>query len=62
MSEDSFFKQGRANFFAGLALVLPSVISVAVLVWIFHNVSNLTDTLLFFLPASLTHEALPNGE
>ncbi len=62
MSENSFFKQWRANFFAGLALVLPSVISVAVLVWIFHNVSNLTDTLLFFLPSSLTHEVLPNGQ
>jgi uncharacterized membrane protein len=62
MNEDSFFKQWRANFFAGLALVLPSVISVAVLVWIFRNVSNLTDTLLFFLPSSWTHEALPGGQ
>jgi uncharacterized membrane protein len=62
MSEDSFFKQARGNFFAGLALVLPTVITVAVLVWIFHNVSNLTDTLLFFLPESWTHEALPNGQ
>lgn len=62
MNENSFFKQWRANFFAGLALVLPSVISVAVLVWVFHNVSNLTDTLLFFLPSSWTHEAMPNGQ
>ena len=62
MSENNFFKQARANFFAGLALVLPGVISIAVLVWIFHNVSNLTDTLLFFLPARWTHEPLPNGQ
>ena len=62
MNEDSFFKQWRANFFAGLALVLPSVISVAVLVWIFRNVSNLTDTLLFFLPESWTHETFFNGQ
>jgi uncharacterized membrane protein len=62
MNEDSFFKYWRANFFAGLALVLPSIISVAVVVWLFHNVSNLTDTLLFFLPARWTHQQFPNGQ
>jgi uncharacterized membrane protein len=62
MSENNFFKHARANFFAGLALVLPAVISAAVLVWIIRNVSNLTNTLLFFLPGSWTHEALPNGQ
>ncbi|HEX3716644.1 MAG TPA: DUF502 domain-containing protein [Verrucomicrobiae bacterium] len=62
MNENSFFKQWRRNFFAGLALVLPSIISVAIVVWIFRNVSNLTDTLLFFLPAKLTHTTLPDGE
>jgi uncharacterized membrane protein len=62
MNENSFFKQWRRNFFAGLALVLPSIISVAIVVWIFRNVSNLTDTLLFFLPAKLTHATLPDGE
>jgi uncharacterized membrane protein len=62
MSENNFFKQARGNFFAGLALVLPGVISVAVLVWIFRNVSNLTDTLLFFLPARVTHQSLSNGQ
>jgi uncharacterized membrane protein len=62
MSENNFFKQARANFFAGLALVLPTVITVAVLIWIFHNVSNLTDTLLFFLPEKWTHKPLPNGD
>jgi uncharacterized membrane protein len=62
MSENNFFKQARANFFAGLALVLPGVISVAVLLWIFRNIANLTDTLLFFLPATWTHETFPNGQ
>ena len=42
--------------------MLPGVISVAVLLWIFRNVSNLTDTLLFFLPERWTHEPLPNGQ
>ncbi|HEX4119841.1 MAG TPA: DUF502 domain-containing protein [Verrucomicrobiae bacterium] len=62
MNENNFFKRWRGNFFAGLALVLPSVISVAVVVWIFRNVSNLTDTLLFFLPPRMTHEILPDGQ
>jgi uncharacterized membrane protein len=62
MNDNSFFKQWRGNFFAGLALVLPSVITVAIVVWIFRNVSNLTDTLLFFLPPTWTHEVYPNGQ
>jgi uncharacterized membrane protein len=62
MNENSFFKQWRGNFFAGLALILPSIISVGLVVWIFRNVSNLTDTLLFFLPARMTHEVLPDGQ
>lgn len=45
----------QANFFAGLAIVFPAVVSIAVLVWLFGTVSNLTDTLLIFLPKSLTH-------
>ena len=45
----------QANFFTGLAVVLPAVISVAVLVWLFGTVSNITDTLLVFLPRSVTH-------
>jgi uncharacterized membrane protein len=45
----------QANFWAGLAIVLPAVISVAVLLWLFDNVANITDTLLIFLPPELTH-------
>jgi uncharacterized membrane protein len=47
----------RANFFAGLAVILPLVISIAVLVWLFGTVSNVTDTLLFFLPRDWTHKS-----
>ena len=36
-------------------MVLPAVISVAVAGWLFRNVSNVTDTLLFFLPPAWTH-------
>jgi uncharacterized membrane protein len=45
----------RANFFAGLAVVLPGIISVGALLWIFGTVATFTDTLLFFLPHELTH-------
>jgi uncharacterized membrane protein len=46
----------QANFWAGLAIVLPGVISVAVLIWLFGTVANITDTLLLFLPRGLTHQ------
>jgi uncharacterized membrane protein len=45
----------QANFWAGLAIVLPGVISVAVLIWLFGTVANITDTLLIFLPRRITH-------
>jgi uncharacterized membrane protein len=52
----TWFTQWRANFFTGLAVVLPAVLSIAVLVWLFGIVSNITDTLLIFLPNSWTHK------
>ncbi|MGA2174198.1 MAG: DUF502 domain-containing protein [Verrucomicrobiota bacterium] len=61
LSDTSYLKRWRANFFAGLAIVMPAVISVGVLVWIFRNVSDMTDTLLFFLPTSWTHVRKPDG-
>jgi uncharacterized membrane protein len=61
LSETNYLKRWRANFFAGLAIVMPAVISLAVVVWLFNNVSNITDKLLFFLPTSWTHERRPDG-
>jgi uncharacterized membrane protein len=55
-----FLVRAQANFWAGSAIVLPGVISIAVLLWLFHTFANITDTLLIFLPRKLTHEA--NGE
>ena len=46
----SYLSSCRANFLTGLAIVLPTAVSIAVVIWLFRNVSNLTDTLLFFLP------------
>ena len=62
MSENSVWKRWRANFFTGLAIVMPAVISVAVVVWLFQNVSNVTDKLLFFLPRSWIRPRLPGGD
>lgn len=50
-----FLATAQANFWAGSAIVLPAVISVAVLLWLFSSVANITDTLLIFLPRKLTH-------
>jgi uncharacterized membrane protein len=49
------FASWRANFFTGLAIIMPVVISIGIVIWLFGTVANFTDKLLFFLPASLTH-------
>jgi uncharacterized membrane protein len=59
--ENHYLKRWRANFFAGLAIVMPVIISVAVVVWIFQNVSNVTDKMLFFLPRSWIYPKMPDG-
>jgi len=46
----------QANFLAGLAVVLPAVISVAVIIWLFGTVAALTDWLLIFVPRAWTHQ------
>jgi uncharacterized membrane protein len=45
----SLLARWRANFFTGLIVVLPGLISVGVLFWLFGSVTNVTDRLLFFL-------------
>jgi uncharacterized membrane protein len=56
MNDKSLLTRVRNNFFTGLAIVLPAVVSVALLVWIFGNISIITDKLLFFLPPERTHD------
>src|SRR6266496_4537363 len=53
--QKSLWARWQANFLAGLAIVLPAVISFAVLIWLFGTVSNITNTLLIFVPPKLTH-------
>ncbi len=50
------FARWRANFYAGLAIVLPAVVSIAIVKWLFGTVSNITDPLLFFVPDTWTHQ------
>lgn len=45
----------RASFVTGLAVLLPALITLAIVKWVFGTVASLTDTLLFFLPRELTH-------
>jgi len=48
--QKSLIVRWRASFFTGLAIVLPGVLTLAVVKWLFVSVSSFTDTLLFFLP------------
>lgn len=44
----------RANFFTGLAVVLPVVITLIFLKWGFGTITGITDSLLFFVPKEIT--------
>jgi uncharacterized membrane protein len=46
----TLFARWRASFFTGLIIVLPGVVTLAVVKWFFGTVSSFTDALLFFLP------------
>jgi len=51
----------QTNFFTGLAVIMPIVITLVVVYWVFGTVSGLTDTLLFFIPKRITHQEGPGG-
>jgi uncharacterized membrane protein len=55
------FTRWRRNFFAGLAIVLPGVVSTWLIIWLFFTVSKITDTLLIFIPKAITHEDSGTG-
>ncbi len=57
----SLFARTRSSFLTGLAVVFPAVLSITALVWLFKNVANITDTLLFALPRTLTHRNHGDG-
>ena len=60
MEQKSVFARWRASFVAGLAVILPGVVTLAVVKWLFGTVASFTDLLLFFLPARVTHDQLGN--
>jgi uncharacterized membrane protein len=45
----------RGNFLTGVVVLLPAVLTLAVLKWLLGTIASLTDLLLFFLPKTLTH-------
>jgi len=50
----NLFARWRANFFTGLAVLLPAIASVVVVVWFFSSVANVTDYTAVF-SAGRTH-------
>lgn len=58
MEQKSLLAGWRASFLAGLAVILPGVLTLAVVKWLFGTVASFTDSLLFFLPESVTHDKL----
>ena len=53
--KNTLFTHWRTNFITGLAVLLPAVITLALIKWLFGTVASITDLLLFFLPNTLTH-------
>jgi len=58
----SFFGAWRTNFITGLVVILPAVITLALVKWIFGTIASVTDLLLFFLPRAWTHANEGKGE
>ena len=50
------FARWRGNFLTGLAVLLPTVVTLAIIKWLFGTIASFTDWLLFFLPTSWTHD------
>ena len=55
------FPKWRTSFFTGLAIVLPAIVSLVVIFWLFFTISTVTDKILIFVPKPITHEDGPNG-
>ena len=51
----SLVARWRGYFLTGLVLLLPAMITLALVKWFFGTVASLTDFLLFFLPRHITH-------
>ena len=58
MEQKSLLARWRASFFTGLAVVLPGVVTLAIVKWLFGTIASFTNFLLFFLPETVTHDEL----
>lgn len=56
-----FFARWRGNFLAGLAVLLPALITLALVKWLFGTIASITDLLLCFVPRTITHEDAGRG-
>jgi uncharacterized membrane protein len=56
-----FLARWRGNFLTGLAVLLPAVITLAVVKWLFGTIASITDLLLCFVPRTITHEDAGKG-
>lgn len=52
----SLWARWRGSFLTGLAVILPGVLTLAVIKWLFGTIAVFTDSLLFFLPGKWTHQ------
>jgi uncharacterized membrane protein len=52
----SLWARWRGSFLTGLAVILPGVLTLAVIKWLFGTIAIFTDSLLVFLPWEWTHQ------
>ena len=45
--QKTLFGRGRRNFFTGLAVVLPVIISIGIALWLFNKAVDVSDILLY---------------
>ena len=60
----TIFRRGRRNFFTGLAVVLPVIISVGIALWLFNKAVDVSDILLYpfrFVPGVELTDIWKNG-
>jgi len=57
----SLLARWRGSFLTGLAVILPGVLTIAVIKWLFGTIAIFTDSLLFFLPEKWTHQNAGGG-
>jgi uncharacterized membrane protein len=55
------FNHWRSDFLTGLVIVLPTIVTLAVVHWVLDSISGFTNLLLIFLPRSWTHESQGQG-